>query len=123
MIYYIHRGKVAMIEKHSHTFIKDIGADCYFGELGVLTGNERTLSAKCRDFTEALTIKEEDFYRTCENYREALSAVERIKKELMKDNFKSLMIYCYICGQGDHISTKCPMYEFKKGNLIKLYME
>ena len=53
MIYYIHRGKVAMIEKHSHTFIKDIESGCYFGELGVLMGKERSLSAKCRDFTEA----------------------------------------------------------------------
>lgn len=90
MIYYINRGKVAMIEKHSHTFIKEIGTESYFGEVGCLTGKERTLSAKCRDFTEALIIKEEDFMRTCEDYREAISAVERIKRELIKDNYKSL---------------------------------
>ena len=40
-IIYIHRGKCAMIEKHSHTFVKEIGTDTYFGEVGAITGNLR----------------------------------------------------------------------------------
>ena len=96
-----------MIEKHSHTFLKEIGQDTYFGEIGAITGNLRCLSVKCRDFTETLTVRADDFFRTCENYREAISAIERIKKEPLHENYQSLDLQCYICGEPNHISLKC----------------
>lgn len=79
-----------MIEKHSHTFVKEIGPDNYFGEIGAITGNLRCLTVKCRDFTETFTVRADDFFRTCENYREAISAIERIKKELLSEVYTSL---------------------------------
>ena len=109
-----------MIEKHSHTFVKEIGSDNYFGEVGAITGNLRQLSAKCRDFTEVFTVSADNFFRTCENYREAISAIERIKKELVAENYTSLQIKCYLCGVSDHLSLKCPKFQKKSGNLIRL---
>lgn len=35
-IYFICRGKVAMLQKKTHTFVTELDKDSYFGELGVL---------------------------------------------------------------------------------------
>lgn len=37
-LYYINEGKIAMIQKASHTYIKDLRQDVVFGEIGVLSG-------------------------------------------------------------------------------------
>ena len=76
------------------------------------------LSAKCRDFTEALTLKGDDFKRTCEHYMAAGASVKRIQRELRKDEFKSLKIKCYLCDSREHIALKCSLYDKRKGNLI-----
>ena len=62
-ILYIQEGKVALIHKQSHTFIKDIGKDTHFGEIGVLKEEPRSLSAKARDFTEVFLLKKRDLYK------------------------------------------------------------
>ena len=77
-IYYIIQGKVAMIHKQTHTFITDVHHEEYFGELGVLKGEPRQLSAKCRDFTEVYVIYKDDFERITENYTEAITCVKAI---------------------------------------------
>jgi hyperpolarization activated cyclic nucleotide-gated potassium channel 2 len=55
-IYFIIQGKVAMIHKQTHTFITDLHHEDYFGEVGFLKNEPRSLSAKSRDFTEVFTI-------------------------------------------------------------------
>jgi CRP-like cAMP-binding protein len=50
-LFFIHSGKIAMIHKQSHTFITDLDPNHSFGELGFLTGEPRTLSAKTRDYS------------------------------------------------------------------------
>ena len=74
MQYFILQGKVAMLHKQSHTFITDIVKDNGFGELGMLTGQPRCLSAKSRDFTEVLVVRRDDFYRLKEDYLTAAKA-------------------------------------------------
>jgi len=56
-IIYILEGKVAMLHKLSHTFIKDIGKEQHIGEIGVLKEQPRSLSAKVRDYTTAFVLK------------------------------------------------------------------
>lgn len=67
-----------MLQKKTHTFVTELDKDSYFGELGVLIDQPRMLSAKCRDFTEALTLEGVDFFRTCEHYMAAGASVKRI---------------------------------------------
>ena len=67
-LYYIAQGKVAMIHKQTHTFIKDLVGREYFGELGILWDQPRCLSARSRDFTEVFILNKEDFLHISENY-------------------------------------------------------
>ena len=70
--FYIKLGKIAMIHKKSHTFVKDLGSHSYFGELGFLTGKERCLSAKARDFTEVYVLRKDVFEKIYESYIQAI---------------------------------------------------
>ena len=70
-LYYINRGKVAMIHKQSHTYIIDLTEREHFGELGMLAERPRSLSAKARDYTESIIIRKQIFYKVAENYIEA----------------------------------------------------
>ena len=67
-LYYIAQGKVAMIHKQSHTFIRDLTDNSYFGELGILNDQPRCLSAKSRDFTEIFIVYKADFFEISEKY-------------------------------------------------------
>ena len=59
---------VAMIHKHTHTYIIDLVKDDYFGEVGFFTDNPRLISAKSRDFTETYVIYKKDFLDIADDY-------------------------------------------------------
>ena len=61
-MYYINDGKIAMIQKASHTSIKDLRQDVVFGEIGVLSGGTRSLTARARDFTNCSLISGKDLF-------------------------------------------------------------
>lgn len=119
---YILQGKVAMLHKQSHTFIKDIEKDCHFGELGFLLGEPRCLSAKARDFTEVFVISRTDFEMVSENYVQAIQAINVIVDGLQNDNYYPLKAECYICKAKDHLALKCNKFPRWRGNLMRLYM-
>jgi signal-transduction protein with cAMP-binding, CBS, and nucleotidyltransferase domain len=60
-MFYILQGQVAMIHKQTSTFIVDLKMESYFGEYGLISGQTRSLSAKCRDFTEVYVISKRHF--------------------------------------------------------------
>ena len=103
-IYYIIQGKVAMIHKQSHTFIKDLKKEEYFGELGMLQECPRSLTAKARDFTEVFIIRKQDFESISENYIEALQAMRAIKYGLERNKLRPLKMKCYLCNKPDHVA-------------------
>ena len=70
-LYYINRGRVAMIHKQSHTYISDLEDKDYFGELGMITERPRSLSVKARDYTESIIIRKKIFDKVIQNYIEA----------------------------------------------------
>ena len=78
-LYYITQGKVAMLHKQSHTFIKDLHGNTYFGELGIINDQPRCLSAKSRDFTEIFILYKNDFIEISEKYVTSIRAVDKIK--------------------------------------------
>ena len=61
-----------MIHKQTSTFIIDLKQESFFGEYGLISGQTRSLSAKCRDFTEVYVINKTSFEETAENYIEAI---------------------------------------------------
>ena len=49
-----------MIHKQTHSYIKDLSNEEYFGQIGVLKEEPRSLSAKARDFTETYRLNKAD---------------------------------------------------------------
>ena len=68
-----------MIHKSSHTYITDLAKDDHFGEIGFFTDNRRTLSAKCRDFTETYVIYKKDFLDIADDYISAIVIIFPLK--------------------------------------------
>ena len=122
-MYFIITGKVAMIHKQSSTFISDLGNGEYFGEYGLLKEENRCLSAKCRDFTEAYVITKKDFEDVSENCIEAIKSIRQIKDGLDKDDLKHLKVKCYICGKNDHLALRCNQFPKWRGNLMRMLMQ
>ena len=86
-----------MIHKQTSTFIIDLKQESYFGEYGLITGNNRSLSAKCRDFTECYVIKKEHFDAAAENYIEAIRYLKQLKESIENKDITPLKLKCYIC--------------------------
>lgn len=124
MQYFIINGKVAMLQKITHTFLTDLGKDSGFGELGMLTGQPRSLSAKSRDFTEVLVIRRDDFYRVKEDYLSAARAFKKIRVSvLLKGDYRILNLHCYLCNKKNHLALKCHYFKNIKGNLLRMYID
>ena len=86
-----------MIHKQTSTFIIDLKQESYFGEYGLITGKNRSLSAKCRDFTESYVIKKVDFDSAAENYIEAIRYLKQLKESILNKDITPLKLKCYIC--------------------------
>jgi CRP-like cAMP-binding protein len=65
-IFFISKGKVALIHKDTKTFIKDLIADDHFGEIGFFSCIQRQASVRARDFTEVLTLNKQEFLQVAE---------------------------------------------------------
>ena len=61
-----------MIHKQTHSYIKDLKNEEYFGQIGVLKEEPRSLSAKARDFTETYRLNKTDLQKVSLNYVQAL---------------------------------------------------
>lgn len=121
-VFYIVSGKVAMVHKQTHTFLVDLQKENYFGEVGLLTGDPRSLSAKSRDFTEVFILKKRDFNLVSENYIDAIKILRKIKDDYKKDDFTSLQTRCYICNSPKHLALKCGNFSKWRGNLMRIYI-
>ena len=121
--YFIVEGKVAMIHKASHTFLKDLKKDNFMGEIGMFKSEPRTLSAKCRDFSQIYILNGQDLFKMADQYMKVFKAIKRIQDDLSRDSYESVCTQCYICGKGSHLALKCPKFKSKeKGNLMKIYI-
>lgn len=60
-VLYVTKGSVMMIHKKTATFIGEVGFDSFLGEVSFFTGTPRALTAKSKNFTEALSLHLADF--------------------------------------------------------------
>lgn len=101
----------------------DLGKECSFGELGMITGKPRCLSAKARDFTDVLCIYKDDFFRLSDDFLQSARALKEIRDASLKNDLKPIGMSCYICDATDHIATKCEDYKLVKGNLVSMWFK
>lgn len=63
-MYFITKGTVVIMQKSSHTYIKELQADEYFGDISFFSDLNRTATARSRGFTEVLSLSKETFIET-----------------------------------------------------------
>jgi CRP-like cAMP-binding protein len=83
-IFFLTAGTVAIYHKRTWSFVKELlvsyirlfnlfsQKDSYLGEISFFTGLPRICSAKCRDFTDTLTLLSEDFWEVAYNFQDVI---------------------------------------------------
>ena len=60
-MYFITKGTVVIMQKSTHTYIKELQQDEYFGEVAFFSDLSRQATARTRGFTEVLSLNKESF--------------------------------------------------------------
>mmetsp|Transcript_26768 Transcript_26768/g.25790 ORF Transcript_26768/g.25790 Transcript_26768/m.25790 type:complete len:548 (+) Transcript_26768:611-2254(+) len=120
-MYFITKGTVVIMQKKSHTYIKELQIDEYFGEISFFSELNRQATARSRGFTEVLSLNKESFLGTAELYPEALKTYqEKYEKLTQFNDFNEIFVACYLCGHQGHISINCETnFHEIEGNLKK----
>lgn len=93
------------------------------GEIGMFKNEPRTLSAKCRDFSQIYILNGNDLVKMADQYMKVFKAIRKIQDDLSRDCYESVCTTCYICSRATHLALKCPKFKSKeKGNLMKIYI-
>lgn len=53
---------MCVLHRKTHTYLDDLQADDYFGELGFFTEKPRTSSVKARDFTNTIYLDRNAYF-------------------------------------------------------------
>lgn len=65
-MYFITKGTVVIMQKSTHTYIKELLVDEYFGEVAFFSDLNRQATARSRGFTEVLSLNKESFRETAQ---------------------------------------------------------
>jgi CRP-like cAMP-binding protein len=121
-IFFIVKGKVAILHRKTRTYIKDLGKDDFFGEIGFFSEKARQATAKSRDFTHLLVLDHDSFEKKAEEFRKTMHRFYLIKNSINQSNdYKHLKITCYVCNKLGHIAIDCKDFNKIEGNLKKFY--
>lgn len=63
-MFFITKGTVVIMQKKTHTYIKELQVDEYFGEISFFSKLNRHATARSRGFTEVLSLNKDDFVDT-----------------------------------------------------------
>lgn len=63
-MYFITKGNVVILQKVTHTYIKELNVDEYFGEIAFFSDINRQATARSRGFTEVLSLSKDSFTDT-----------------------------------------------------------
>ena len=63
-MYFITKGNVVILQKSTHTYIKELNVDEYFGEVAFFSDIHRQATARSRGFTEVLSLNKDSFTDT-----------------------------------------------------------
>ena len=65
-MYFITKGTVVIMQNSTHTYIKELQVDEYFGEVAFFSDLNRQATARSRGFTEVLSLNKESFIDTAQ---------------------------------------------------------
>ena len=110
-LFFIRNGTVSMMQKVSYSYITDLTDNTFLGEIGVLTGKPRTLSAKVQDYSHISSITRTDLFWISELFTRAFKALKKVQSELNCGIYKSAGTACYLCRSIDHLALDCHLFK------------
>ena len=120
-IFFINKGVIQLIHKHSKTFIKELTVEEYFGEFSFFTKKPRSCTARSNGFTETLVLKRSEFLHCAKNHPDAEQFFQYIRDEIgINGNFAPINTECYCCGKVGHIAIFCKDFWKMEGNVKKI---
>ena len=72
LLYFIMKGSIMLLHKSSHTFIKELEQDEFFGEVAFFTDLPRKATARAKNIAEVLILDQNDFVNYAMNYPNVL---------------------------------------------------
>ena len=84
-LYFIIRGSIILAHKKTHTFLKELGADDFLGEIAFFSDSTRKATARSKNFAEVLILELTDFLAQAQNYPEINKYYQHIKDSINKD--------------------------------------
>lgn len=65
-MFFITKGTVVVMQKKTHTYIKELIVDEYFGEISFFSNLKRQATTRSRGFTEVLSLDNVSFIETAQ---------------------------------------------------------
>ena len=137
-VLYVTKGSVMMIHKKTATFIGEVGFDSFLGEVSFFTGTPRALTAKSKNFTEALSLHLSDFLALASRHPnqqdlyDSLHATlltpaprlpNAVPKRFHPGDLSILGVECQLCKTLGHIALDCAQFEEIRGNLRQRWLK
>jgi hyperpolarization activated cyclic nucleotide-gated potassium channel 2 len=99
-MFFITKGTVVIMQKKTHTYIKELNIDEYFGEISFFSELNRTATARSRGFTEVLSLNKDQFREIADlQYQEAYKIYADIHYKLTDaKDYNAIFVSCYLCG-------------------------
>ena len=78
-MFFIVKGKCAIIHRKTKTYVRDIGKDEYFGEIAFFSEKPRQTTVKSRDFTHVLVLEHNAFALKTEQFPDTMVSTVGVK--------------------------------------------
>ena len=70
-MFFITSGRVCVLHRKTHTYLEDLEANDYFGEISFFTEEPRVASVTSRDFTSTVTLCRTAYFMAAIDFDEA----------------------------------------------------
>lgn len=106
-LYFVQNGTVDVYHRGTNSTFRELSKGAFFGEIGFFTGHTRWASVRCLLFTNLLALSVDNLKDLARKNPDAEDYLEGIRERCKDNNYTTLEVVCYICGQKGHVALMC----------------
>jgi hypothetical protein len=96
-LFFISKGSIILVHKKTKTFIKEIGVETCFGEVGFFSGLPRSVTANAKTFTETMYMEKAKFIEALQTMKINLEIYKEINRCIReKGDLSHIGVKCYV---------------------------